>query len=155
MDAVVRRLRDEIGLVGCPGENGTERLIQHLSSQLQIAIADVPPYLWVRPDGKGIITLPPQLTGARRLRVLLEEVGHFVRQSHLLGAGDGGLNTGKNGHRLARTSERQRERDARDFVLCWLLPAELVLAQSLEELLEQSGCTLEEVEERVRLLCRA
>lgn len=157
IDALVEELRAAAGLGVPPEPEDAWRLAEWLGEgtpPLRIVVNGRACGLHLGPDGSGEITLADGLAPAEQTRALLEELGHWVLLNRW---GSYALPSHlplPQRERLLRRWDDREEDAARSFMLAWLLPrGELVrsLADG-QDPREWSGCTEEEVRERLRRL---
>ena len=130
-ERLVAELREEMGLTGCPGIEGTRRLLAHLADQVRFYHRSDPAASaclhW--PDGTATIWAPDD-----RPEICSHEVAHALIHA--------GLATWLEMHG-AVMAERQRgreEREAERFARAWLLPVDVFAYFDEDEAMALSGC---------------
>lgn len=95
--------------------------------------------------GRHYIAVSSDLSPQRKLFVMFHEFAHFL--FHVPDTG-----TTANFHGIGGKTRKETEADA--FALCALMPLTWIEADRLAEFAEDAGCSLEMVQERIRIYDR-
>lgn len=156
VDSLVGELRRRLQLQGFPTEHHTWLLAALLmrAGQVNVEIGRcLQPYSLRYPDRRAEITLPDEYAEEEKARALLEELGHVLWGSVYAVVG----NSDHSRRRLQLLWEDREESRADEFCLAWRLPADALCEfhGTDEELAAESGCSLQQIQERRRQLVQA
>lgn len=122
----------------------TERDFHRICRRCSITVTEMPLMtggFYYRVKGRDFIAIDSRLSGPKRLFVMFHELAHF-----LLHVPDSGATA--NFHGVGRRTRKEREADL--FALCALMPKNLLLELTAEELIEE-GFAIETVHERLSI----
>lgn len=142
---IVLQLRVMLRISGLPTPQDAWRVAGILADEVTVEVGVCArAFAATHADGTTVIGIPESLPNDAATEILLEELGHHLLDDSqpLFGS-----------RRLRQFVEDREEVGAREFVLRWKLPSEVLWTRDMsldEQLAWDTGCTLEEVKERRR-----
>ena len=115
------------------------------------------PHAYIFESGSALIYIPETMPEDEAAEALLEELAHVLAGGHQATRYPPDHLTDQQRDRLHRLWDDREEAEARAFVLAWKLPWSLIgpnVHRGSAWLARESGCSLEEVCERLRALAR-